>query len=96
MVSSVSAHATSEKTAPTTPALAIPGPATTADPTAVPKLMPMLNAVGSTEVANIMALGWRYRATRINMEIHGTESTYMEMPRPKITNSAAGMVAPRR
>ena len=57
MVSSVSAQATSEKTAPTAPALAMPGPATTAEPTAVPKLMPMLNAVGSTELASIMALG---------------------------------------
>lgn len=80
MVSSVSAHATSEKTAPTAPALAIPGPATTADPTAVPKLMPMLNAVGSTELASIMALGWRCRATRMNMEIHGTER---RCPSPK-------------
>ena len=35
MVSSVSAHATSEKTAPTAPVLTIPGPATTADPTAI-------------------------------------------------------------
>lgn len=43
----------------------------------------MLNAVGSTELASIMALGWRCRATRMNMEIHGTESTYTP-PTPKM------------
>ena len=96
IVTSVSARAINEKHAPTKPALVMPGPATTAEPTAVPKLMPMLNAVGSTELASIMALGWRWRATRMNMEMHGTESTYMEMPIPKITSSVAGMAPASR
>ena len=72
----------------------MPAVATTAPPTAVPNEMPMLNAMGSSELARVSALGWRLFAIRMNSEMHDTEARYISRPTAKMRMSAAGMAAP--
>ncbi len=72
----------------------MPAVATTAPPTAVPNEMPMLNAMGSSELARVSALGWRLLAMLMNSEMHETEARYISRPTAKTKMSAAGMAAP--
>ena len=67
---------------------------TTAPPTAVPNEMPTLNAMGSTELASTIDLGWRLRATSIKCVMHDTENRYMSNARLKTNTSAVGMAEP--
>ena len=72
----------------------MPALLTTAPPTAVPNEMPTLNAMGSTELASTIDLGWRLRATSIKCVMHDTENRYMSIARLKTKTSASGMAAP--
>ena len=73
----------------------MPGPLTTAPPTAVPNAMPVLKEAGSIELASVSALGWRLVAVSINIEMHGTETMYMRRPMNSTITSAHGMLGPR-
>ena len=96
MVMRVNASATSEKKAPTIPKYCMPGLVTIAPPTAVPKAIPMLKAIGSKEAARVTALGYVTRATLINIVTQGTESIYILRAINMIIAMAAGACAPTK
>ena len=72
----------------------MPMPPTTAPPTAVPKAMPVLNAVGSSELARVSALGCQRRAAFIKTEMHGTETMYIESPTARMLAMAVAGEGP--
>ena len=72
----------------------MPGPEMTAPPTAVPKAMPTLNAVGSSELASVSACGYSSAAVVMNSEMHGVLTTYMVRAMPRMIARAQGMAGP--
>ena len=53
--------------------------------------MPTLNESGSTEVANVSALGWRSRAMRMNSVMQAMENEYISSATMKTKISEKGI-----